>query len=99
MDQAIPQQHPATVLRSRFKLVRALLIAAIVAVIALTVAVVILASEDSDVSGSTPAQSEALPAPDRSAPDVRYDGGPEEGTRGSVQTQEERNLDAYIRGH
>ncbi len=99
MDQAIPQQHPATVLRSRFRLVRALLVAAMVAVLALSVAVVILASEDSDVSGSAPAQAEALPAPDRSAPGVRYDGGPEEGNPGTVQTQDERNMDAFIRGH
>jgi hypothetical protein len=55
MGQTIPSQHPAVVLRSHFKLVRALLAVALIAVIGLTVAVVILASSDQQVSDTSSA--------------------------------------------
>ena len=50
MGQPIPAQHPSVVLRSHFKLVRGLLALAMVAVLALTAAVVILANDDDQVS-------------------------------------------------
>jgi hypothetical protein len=51
MDQALPGQPPAVVLRSRYTLVRALLGIASVAVVALSVAVVVLAIDQDDVGG------------------------------------------------
>jgi hypothetical protein len=53
MEHAVPGQPPAVVLRSRYKLVRALLGIAIAAVVALSVAVVVLASDRSDASGAS----------------------------------------------
>ena len=58
MEHAFPEQPPV-VLRSRYRLVRALLASALVAVVALAVAVVILASDGND-GGST---SSAKPIP------------------------------------
>jgi hypothetical protein len=79
MGQPIPAQHPSVVLRSHFKLVRSLLILAMAAVCALAAVVVILANDDdqaSPVSKSTPAVQP------QTQPGTRFDGGPEEGTRG-----------------
>jgi hypothetical protein len=107
MGEAIPRQHPAVVLRSHFNLLRALLAAAVIAVIGLTVAVVILAN-DSDKVSSTSSAAKPVGSinyggstavnPSTGYPTVplrqleqplqqridgtRYDGGPEEGTRG-----------------
>ena len=81
MGQPIPAQHPSVVLRSHFKLVRTLLILAMAAVVALAAAVVILAKDDDTVDTA----SKATPAVQAQAPTqagVRFDGGPEEGTRG-----------------
>jgi hypothetical protein len=78
MGQAIPRQHPAVVLRSHFNQLRALLAVAMIAVAGLTVAVVILANDDQEVSST----STATPAESAPAGSTRYDGGPEEGTRG-----------------
>jgi hypothetical protein len=80
MTQAVPAQHPAVVLRSHYTLLRALLATAMIAVIGLTATVVVLATDDEH----SPALSSAAPvtAPDPSG--ARYDGGPEEGTRGTV---------------
>ena len=50
MGQAIPRQHPAVVLRSQFNMVRALLAVAMIAVVALTATVVVLAGEQSTTS-------------------------------------------------
>ena len=47
MSQTLPSQHPAVVLRSHYRNLRTLLAIALIAVIGLSVAVVILASEDS----------------------------------------------------
>jgi hypothetical protein len=106
MGKAIPAQHPAVVLRSHYKQLRALLAIAMIAVVGLTAAVVILAN-DSDEAGSTtsaapiesinyggfnPAtgrpDSAQLPHQGRVAqpPSARYDGGPEEGTRGALSS-------------
>ena len=119
MSQAIPTQHPAVVLRSHFALVRALLIASLIAVLGLTTALVVVANDDNDAGVQQSAQSlgtyryggfnpatgrpEAAPLPKAEAaplaarrldgatdvipapapsPLSRYDGGPEEGTRG-----------------
>jgi hypothetical protein len=57
MGQAAPTQHPAVVLRSHFNHLRALLAVALIAVIGLTVAVVILASDENrpgDSNAATP---------------------------------------------
>jgi hypothetical protein len=70
MRQALTQQHPAVVLRSTYKQLRALLTIAMVAVVGLTVAVVILANEDSGSSQSTSSAA--------STATLRPDGGPEE---------------------
>jgi hypothetical protein len=65
MGQAIPRQHPAVVLRSQFNQLRTLLAVAMVAVVGLTIAVVILATDDevstsgssaSGLSGLSPAE-------------------------------------------
>ena len=96
MGQPIPAQHPSVVLRSHFNLVRTLLIIAMAALIASAAAVVILANDDdnvSPVSKSTPAvqsQTQAgirfdrgLTAQPQLPAGTRFDGGPEEGTRGA----------------
>ena len=80
MGQPIPKQHPAVVLRAHFNAVRALLAIAMVAVIGLAAAVVILANDDESVSGSAPSVQSAQP---QTLPQgTRFDGGPDEGTRG-----------------
>jgi hypothetical protein len=56
MGKAIPTQHPAVVLRSHFNLVRALLAVTTLAVIGLTIAVVIVANDNDEVSSSATAQ-------------------------------------------
>jgi hypothetical protein len=95
MGQPIPAQHPSVVLRSHFKLVRGLLAIAMVAVLALTAAVVILANDEDQVSTATKAvpavQSQPLPA------GTRFDGGPEEGTRGLIAQPKAQPLPADTR--
>src|SRR5829696_22684 len=81
MGQPIPAQHPSVVLRSHFTLVRTLLVIAMAAVLALAAVVVILANDDDQISSAT----KATPAVQQPTPaGTRYDGGPEEGTRGAV---------------
>jgi hypothetical protein len=111
-----PTQHPAVVLRSHFNQLRALLAVALIALIGLTVAVVILASDEdqlSDTSSAPPigqlnyggfnpatGRPESAPLPQQEHPlrsrlgtsqsdapitGSRYDGGPDEGTRGAVK--------------
>jgi hypothetical protein len=76
MGQAIPRQHPAVV-PGHYRLVRALLAVAMIAVIGLTTAVVVLATSDNhDTSASSAQPLDAVTQP---APGQRYDGGPEEG--------------------
>ena len=98
MGQVIPRQHPEVVLRSHFKTVRALVCVALVAIVALAAAVVIVANDDDQLSGGTSSASPAgsinyggfNPAtgrpdavqPQTLPPGTRFDGGPDEGTRG-----------------
>jgi hypothetical protein len=56
MGKAIPAQHPSVVLRSHYTLVRALLAVAMIAVIGLTVAVVMLATDGAENSGASSAR-------------------------------------------
>jgi hypothetical protein len=85
MGQPIPAQHPSVVLRSHFKLVRTLLILAVAALLASTAALVIVANDDDQVSSVSPAAPALQP---QTQPGTRFDGGPEEGTRGmAVQPQ------------
>ena len=86
MGQVIPRQHPEVVLRSHFNAVRTLLAVALVAIAALAAAVVILATDDDNDSATISAQpnthqQQVLP------PGTRFDGGPDEGTRGLSQVQ------------
>jgi hypothetical protein len=81
MGQVIPSQHPAVVLKSHYKAVRALLAAALIAIVALAATVVILA-DDSDTKASSAPISHQAQAAQQQAPGVRFDGGPDEGTRG-----------------
>jgi hypothetical protein len=104
MSQSISPQHPAVVLRSHYVQLRALLAIALVAVLGLSAAVVILATNSDEVAGTTSArpvesinnggynpatgrpESAPLPQQEHSLPSrigsTRYDGGPEEGSRG-----------------
>jgi len=50
MAQAVPAQHPAVVLRSHYRQVRALLVIAMIALVGLTVAVVVLATHNGAAS-------------------------------------------------
>ena len=90
MGQAVRKQHPAVVLRSQYTLLRALLATAMIAVVGLTVAVVIVANDENqvrDVSSARPIESiNSVPQRrlDGATNRTRYDGGPEEGTRGIV---------------
>ena len=93
MGQPIPAQHPSVVLRSHFKLVEGLLAIAMVAVLALTAAVVILANDEDKVDTASNATPAVVPQPQASTrglisqpqtPGTRFDGGPEEGTRGII---------------
>ena len=88
MGNTIPARHPAVVLRSHYRQLRALLAIAMIAVVGLTAAVVILATNDDRDTGAerrANAGSHARPDPDRAG--TRYDGGPEEGSRGVVPAQ------------
>lgn len=81
MNHMVQSQHPAVVLRSNYNHLRTLLAVAMIAVVGLSGAVVILATNEDGVSTPTArsvdvATTPALPA------NTRYDGGPEEGTRG-----------------
>jgi hypothetical protein len=98
MSDAIPTQHPAVVLRSHYQHLRALLAVAMIAVVGLTAAVVILATRDrgsSTIVSPARVASPVIPAGSQAGatidhrglnaapgPTTRYDGGPEEGTRG-----------------
>jgi hypothetical protein len=55
MGKAISTQHPAVVLRSHYRQLRALLAVAMIAVAGLTAAVVILANDSDEVSSTTSA--------------------------------------------
>jgi hypothetical protein len=71
--------HAPVVLRSRYVHLRTILAVALIAVVSLSVAVVILATGD-DVEHVTTTTAAPLVAPTTKG--TRYDGGPDEGTRG-----------------
>jgi len=72
VSQTLSTQHPAVVLRSRYQQLRALLVVAMIAVVGLTVAVVVLATQDDSGQGAVSAVQAGK------APALRTDGGPEE---------------------
>ena len=86
MAPSVPSQHPAVVLRSHYRHLRALLAIAMIALIGLTVAVVILATDD---GVSSPRSASPVSAPAGAAdgpryihsPGQRYDGARAQGTR------------------
>jgi hypothetical protein len=97
MGHPIPQQHPAVVLRSHYRHVKALLAVAMLAIAALAVAVVLLATDTNDPAraaspgvGASPTHVESIGAQTMErraaihgkASPPRYDGGPSEGTVG-----------------
>jgi hypothetical protein len=84
MGQVIPRQHPAVVLRSQYKAVLAMLCVSLVAIVALATTLVIVANDDNETAVSAQPnaqQQEILP------PGTRFDGGPDEGTRGIAPAQ------------
>jgi hypothetical protein len=85
MGNPIPAQHPAVVLRSHFQLVRALLVAATIAVVGLSVWVVILATDaDQPSKAASSAQS------------LRYGGSnPATGRPQSIPLQQEHPVKDY----
>ena len=83
MGKAIAAQHPAVVLRSHYRQLRALLAITMIAVVGLTAAVVILATNDNRDTSASSATQVSAPGPT----ETRYDGGPEEGSRGVVPAQ------------
>jgi hypothetical protein len=103
MGKPVSAQHPAVALRSHFNLVRGLLAVAMVALVALTAVVVILANDDDQVSTGSisakpiesinygdfnPATGRPNVVQEQTQPGTRYDGGPEEGTAAlNVQSQ------------
>ena len=90
MGQAIPRQHPAVVLRSHYQQLRALLAIAMIAVVGLTAAVVILATDDAPDTSAGSATQASTPSP---AGSTRYDGGPEEGTAALTQRSAPASFD------
>jgi hypothetical protein len=80
---AISPQHPAVVLRSHYVHLRMLLIVAMIAVVGLTAGLVIVATDDDSGFGGQSATGVSAPALPGG---VRYDGGPEEGTRGAISS-------------
>jgi len=54
MNNAVPAQHPAVVLRSSYQLLRALLAIATIAIVGLTVAVAVLALNNSRTTTASP---------------------------------------------
>ena len=84
MGKAIPAQHPAVVLRSNYRHLRALLAVAMIAIVGLTAAVVILATAAERDTGASSVAQRSAPG---QAGSSRYDGGPEEGSRGVVPAQ------------
>ncbi len=69
MAQTVPAQHPAVVLRSHYRHLRALLTIAMIAVVGLTVTVVILATDD---RASSARSASPVSAPTETADGPRY---------------------------
>jgi hypothetical protein len=83
MPQTVPTQHPAVVLRSHYRQLRALLAIAMIALVGLTVAVVSLAT-DNGTTGARSASPVSAPAEAADgpryihSPGQRYDSGKKE---------------------
>jgi hypothetical protein len=80
MPETVPTQHPAVVLRSHYRQLRALLVIAMIAVVGLSLAVVLLATDDGATStrAATPVGAAAEPSDGPRyihSPGQRYDGG------------------------
>jgi hypothetical protein len=91
MPQAVPTQHPAVVLRSHYRQLRALLAIAMIAVVGLTVTVVILAEDEAtSTRPATPASAPTEPAGPRyiHPPGQRYDPGP----HGTIPSQPRKSV-------
>ena len=89
MAHPIPAPHVTVAFRSRRKrsyrmLDRRLLGIALAAIVALTAAVAIVTNGNSQVISTTKASPAVQP---QTQVDTRYDGGPEEGSRGPQQLQ------------
>jgi hypothetical protein len=86
MAQTVPSEHPAVVLRSHYRHLRALLTVAMIALVGMTVAVVILATDDG-ASGARTASPVSTPSKATHgprylhSPGQGYDGAGEPGTR------------------
>jgi len=101
MGQAtISTQHPAVVLRSQYRQLRALLAVAMIAVVGLTAAVVILAIDNDRDASLGSASAVSAPSP---AGTSRSDGGPEEsavaatvGSQPAAARPDESNIAAAI---
>jgi hypothetical protein len=98
MSQPISPQHPAVVLRSHYVQLRALLAIAMIAVVGLTVAVAILATHN-NAAGTSASSATPVRATVPTGPNVRSDGGPEEGTRGPYGHLLGTNPYLYNGGH
>jgi hypothetical protein len=92
MPQVVPTQHPAVVLRSHYRQVRALLAIAMIAVVGLSAAVVILADDEAtSTRTATPVSAPAEPADGPRyihPPGQRYDPAP----RSTVPTQPRKSV-------
>ncbi len=89
MAHPIPAPHVTVAFRSRRKrshrrLDRMLLGIAIAAIVALTAAVTIVSNDNGQVISATKASPAVQP---QTQAGIRYDGGPEEGSRGPQQLQ------------
>jgi hypothetical protein len=67
MSKAIPAQHPAVVLRSRYRQLRALLAVMVVAVVGLSTTVVVLSIDDQTATTATTTHLPTASKPDESA--------------------------------
>jgi hypothetical protein len=83
MAHPIPAPHAAVALRLHRRLDQTLLIIALAAIVALTAAVVIATNGDVQVNSATKA-APAVQQQSQTQAGTRYDGGPDEGTRGAV---------------
>jgi hypothetical protein len=88
MGQAIPSRHPAVVLRSHYNHLRTLLAILAISLVGLSTAVVILATDDDRDTSAASATQASAPGPTGS---TRYDGGPDEGTRGALSPRPASN--------
>jgi hypothetical protein len=82
MGQPIPAQHPSVVLRPHFKPAQTLLAFAMAAVLALGAGVVILANDADQVASTNRAAPAVQQSQTQLPAGTRFDGGPDEGTRG-----------------